>query len=54
MTKEFENILKEIQQSRPDFLCKYGTVISANNTKNINYETGSKVDFEKIISGLKK
>ena len=53
ITKEFENVLKEIQELRPNFQCKHGPVISTSNTKSVLYEGGNKVDFEKIISSLK-
>lgn len=53
ITKEFENVLKEIQEIRPNFVCKHGPVISTSNTKSVLYEGGNKVDFEKIISSLK-
>ena len=53
ITKEFENVLKEIQEARPNFECKRGPVISTSNTKSVLYDGGNKVDFEKIISSLK-
>jgi len=53
VTKEFETVLKDIQEVRPEFKCMRGPVIMTSNTKSILYEGGSKVDFEKIISGLK-
>ncbi|RMZ94674.1 leucine-rich repeat-containing 74B-like, partial [Brachionus plicatilis] len=53
VTKDFESVLKEIQEIRPDFKCLRGPVISTSNTKSILYEGGTKVDFEKILSSLK-
>lgn len=53
VTKEFENVLKEIQEGKPEFKCMRGPVIMTSNTKSILYEGGSKVDFEKIITSLK-
>ena len=53
VTKEFENVLKDIQETKPEFKCMRGPVIMTSNTKSILYEGGSKVDFEKIINGLK-
>lgn len=46
-------MLKEIQESKPEFKCMRGPVIMTSNTKSILYEGGSKVDFEKIITSLK-
>lgn len=53
ITKEFENVLKDIKEARPDFKCLRGPVISTSNTKSVFYGDGGKVDFEKIIETLK-
>lgn len=53
ITKDFETILNEVKEIKPDFKCIHGPVISTSNTKSILYESGGKVDFEKIIDLLK-
>ena len=35
VTKEFENVLKEIQEGKPEFKCMRGPVIMTSNTKSI-------------------
>ena len=46
--------MREIKETRPDFVCKRGPVVFTSHPKNVPYEHSSKVDFEKIIGGLKK
>lgn len=53
MTKDFDNVLKEVQECKPNFSCNRGPIISTSNTKSVLYEGGGKVDFEKIINSLK-
>lgn len=52
--KEFLNVLKEVEELRPGFTCKYGVVISTKRTPSVSFETGreGKVDFEKIVKTL--
>ena len=55
VTKEFHNVLKELEaMGTNNFKCKHGPTISTSNTKSVLYDAGGKVDFEKILSGLKQ
>ena len=53
ITKDFDSVLKEVKEIRPNFVCKKGPIISTSNTKSILYDSANKVDFEKIIMSLK-
>jgi hypothetical protein len=53
VTKDFETVLQELIEMRPNFKCKRGSVISTSNTKSILYEGSATINFEKIISDLK-
>jgi hypothetical protein len=56
VTKEFHNVLKELLELKPNnaFKCLHGPLISTSNTKSVLYDGKGKVDFEKILSGLKQ
>lgn len=54
VTKDFNEVLKEILEVKPNFKCLKGPIISTSNTKSVLYEGSGKVDFEKIINALKK